>query len=143
MIYYPPILEKSVELANALYPSAFQELRTFHVSVLWNKNKLLSVGVNKKATHTRNLFNKKLNREGIDISSTKFQCSELCAFIGLGKQRYNIDFSRVTMVNIRLDYDGNISLASPCISCRSLILYLGLKKVYYTDNNKEFQIYKC
>lgn len=142
MIDSPPILHKSLELARALYPSAFQELRTFHVSVLWNKNKLLSVGVNRRSTHPRNLKNKKFNRKGHDISQMKFRCSEFESFIGLGKQRYTLDFSKCTMVNIRINKENQISLSQPCNSCENLIQWLGLRRVFFTNNEGNFELYK-
>lgn len=142
MIDQPPILQKSLELARALYPSAFQELRTFHVSVLWNKNRLLSVGVNRRSTHPRNLINKKFNREGLDISSEKLTCAEMAAFLGLGKQRYNLDFSKVIMVNLRYDRNYRLSMSKCCSSCQNLVKFLGLKRVYYTDDQGKFQLDK-
>jgi len=137
----PPILAKSLELARALYPSAFQDMRTFHVSVLWNKNRLLSVGVNRKSTHPRNLINKKFSEEGEDISHSKFQCAEFCAFTGLGKQRYTLDFSKCIMVNLRFDRNYRISLSRPCESCESLLRWLNLKRVYFTNSEGNFELY--
>lgn len=137
----PPILQKSLELARALYPSAFQELRTFHVSVLWNKNRLLSVGVNKNKTHSRNLRNKKHNREGINISNEKLYCSELACLFSLGKQRYTLDFSKCVLVNIRMDRNGRVALSRPCESCGNLLKYTSPRRVYFTNNEGKFEQY--
>lgn len=138
----PPILDKSLELARALCPQPEEfDLRTWHFTAIWLKNRLLSVGINKKRTHPRNLLNKKFNREGLDISGEKYSCSEIIAWLKLGKRRNTIDLNKCIMVNIRVDRNGNIGLSRPCKSCESLLQYIQPKKVYFTNEKSTFELY--
>ena len=136
------ILNKTLELARALYPTEERAVRNFHVSAIWRRNQLLSVGVNNGKTHTRNARNPKHNREGIDISSEKFSCSEIVAMLKLGKMRYTLDFSKCILVNARITRENKIGNSRCCESCRSLVNFLGFKRVYYTNNAGEFEEYK-
>jgi hypothetical protein len=122
--------KKLKELALAMRPDKMEQ--NFHVSFISYKGRVVSVGVNNKKTHPLNLKNPKINREGLDISECKFTCSELNAFVKL-KNLTNVPFNKCTLVNIRILRNGKFGYAAPCQSCRSLISYLSIRKVYYTD----------
>jgi deoxycytidylate deaminase len=120
------------DMALALMPP--NPGQNFHVSFILHKNRVVAVGVNNKKTHPTNLKNPKFGKEGTNVSSYKYTCSELNAFVKL-KNLTNVPFHRCTLVNFRVLRNGDLGLALPCQSCRSLISYLNLKNVLYTDHD--------
>lgn len=47
----------------------------------------------------------------------------------------NIDFSRVKIYVSRTNYYGDFACCRPCSACEYAIRELGIKYIYYTDNN--------
>lgn len=131
-------LKKALDLTKSVQRTP--NCRNFHVSIIFDKKKVLAIGVNNKKTHPRNLKNPKATPEGVDVSREKYSCSELNAFIKL-KNKSNIKFSKCTLLNVRLLRDGSFGNAKPCQSCESLIRYLGFKEVYFTNENGEIVKY--
>lgn len=128
--------DKLTEIAYALCDFSRHDLRTFHVSFLMRRSKILSIGINKRRNHTINLRNRKHNRSGIDISDAKFQCSE---YRTLKKSKVqNIDYPKCDLINIRINRGNQLCLACPCESCLSLINHFSIKNVYYTDEFGKF-----
>lgn len=132
-------LIKLVELSRALKPVSFN-MRTFHTSFILNKNRVVAIGINQRKTNPANLFNPKYNREGKNISSEKFTCSEYGAFQKL--KRTNIDAKKCILVNIRIDRNDRLANSCPCQSCQSLLSWLRFKKVIYSTDNGEFANYE-
>lgn len=128
------IFEKSVEIASAMYPNDFGDRRCFHVSFLYNKNKLICCAENSAKTSPRNRYNSKWDL-GI-----KGMCSELRVFLMAKNKFENLDWARTTLVNIRIGKDGTIKNSRPCASCRSLIVgYLGMKKIFFSNDLGQFE----
>lgn len=132
------IAEKAIELGRALYPIDFskESRRCFHFSFLFKNNKLLCVGENAQKTHSRNRFNLK----EFDVS-LKHSCSELILFCR-AKKKLNVNWARATVVNLRIDRNGNIRNSKPCASCQNLIAYLGIKDLYYSMDDGSFEKYE-
>lgn len=133
-------LNKLTEIAFALYDPN-HSIRSFHVSFLLRRNKILSIGVNKNSTHPTNLKNRKFNRDGRDISSEKLCCSE---FICLKKSKsQNINYHKCRMVNIRITRENKLGMSAPCESCLSLIRHfqIPLQNIYFTDDSGGFTKY--
>ncbi len=135
----PKLFDKSIELARALYQKDF-ELRTQHFSFIFYKNRIITVGQNNNKTNPINKKNPKFNREGFDITDQKKTCSELTALREL-KNKTNIAFNKVKMVNVRIGQKGIIMNSRPCFSCSSLLKHFGPKEIYYTNNNGIFEKY--
>lgn len=130
--------DKSIEIAFAL----FEKQRDFsqrcnHFSFIFLRNRLLTIARNTLKTHPINLYNPKYGLSGADITYTKGSCSELNAFIKI-RNLTNIPFNKLTLINIRINNNGDLALAAPCSSCSSLIKYLSPKEVFYTNNFGEF-----
>lgn len=131
--------EKSKEISFAL----FEKERDFsqrcnHFSFVFYKNRLISIARNSYKTHPINLYNPKYGTSGANISSSKGSCSELNAFIKI-RNLTNIPFNKLTLINIRINNNGEIALARPCSSCFSLIQWLSPKEVFYSTNLGEFE----
>lgn len=126
------ILKRSQEIAEALYGQHNHE-KSKHWSFAWNKGKLLAVEENTKKTHPKNRFNVRnmpLYQKG--------RCSEL----NLALRLRGADWSKITIVNFRIGRDGEIRNSRPCCSCASLIQYLLPRRVYFTNENGEFEYYE-
>lgn len=130
--------ERLEEIAFALYDHE-HPLRTFHVSFILQRRKILSIGINNVKTHPVNLLNPKFDNQG-QVFSDKGTCSELNAISKLIRQtRVNTEIC--SLVNIRIDKNGKLNHSAPCLSCQSLIAHHGFKKVFFTNENGRFQNY--
>jgi hypothetical protein len=109
----------------------------FHVSFIVSKGKILSIGLNNTRTHPTNLLNKKIGRDGNNISASKGICSEFSALKKV-KNTMNIPFHKTTMVNIRIKRNKQFGLSKPCQSCQSLLKFFGLADVIWTDDSGSF-----
>ena len=47
--------------------------------------------------------------------------------------------SGVSMLIVRTNANGNISMAKPCEMCMSMIKHVGIKTIYYTNYESEIQ----
>ena len=118
-------LQKSLEIAAALWSPRGNnlEMRCFHVSVVFYKNRILAIGRNKAKSHPLNIRNIPLSKHGntyyLNIKKT---CSELSACQIL-KNKTNILTKNCILVNVRIDQNGNIRNSRPCPSCSNLLNY--------------------
>lgn len=132
------ILTRSLEIARALAPTDFkkEERRCFHFSFIWKNSSLITIGQNNLKTNAKNRFNLKEN-----WILNKKTCSELAAFTKI-KSTFNIDmWRRLSMVNVRIDRNGEIRNSHPCPACRNLIAYINPSSVWFTNNLGEFEQY--
>ena len=130
-----------ITLSNGLVPPVEEwKTRTANFSYALYGNKIISYGINCAKTHPTNLRNRKINKNGIDYSDRGYSCSELIC-LNRVKRKTNIDFNKIILVNIRLDRNNTVRNSRPCKSCSGIINFLKPKRVYYTDDNGEFQIY--
>lgn len=113
-------------------------IRCRHFSFILNKKRIVAIGYNQQKTHPTNLKNRKVSTTtGEDFSHQKHTCSEFNAIIKL-KNLTNINTKRCTLVNMRFDRNKKLALASPCMSCVSLLKYHEFKRIIWTDSNGEY-----
>ncbi len=113
-------------------------IRCRHFSFILNKKRVVAIGSNQQKTHPTNLKNRKVSViTGEDFSDQKHVCSEFNAIIKL-KNLTNIDTKKCTLVSLRYDRNRKLALASPCMSCVSLLKYHEFKKVIWTNNKGEY-----
>jgi hypothetical protein len=130
--------KKSIETALALFePDYASRCQVF--SFCYLKGRLLAVGRNSKKTHPLNLVNV-LRFDTGEIHRDKGCCAELSVALKI-KKTTNTPFSKITIINVRLDKNKNIKMSRPCNSCNSLISYLKPKNVFYTNNSGQFEEY--
>lgn len=131
--------EKYVEIFRAISPSMKEwEMRNLHITFAIYKNKLIAAEFNKKKTHTINLKNRKINELGKDISNTKYTCSEWRT-LRYVKNKTNIPFGKIILINMRLDRNNRVCFSGPCMSCLNLIRFCSPKAVYYSNDMGEFK----
>lgn len=119
---------KSLEMSFAMYDSNFP-LRCQHFSFIFYKNTLVSVGKNSPKTTPINILNQPLNRS--HIIHYKGSCAEWNSINKL-KNLTNIPFNKCILINTRINRNGEIAYAKPCLWCRNLLIFIDLKSVYYT-----------
>jgi hypothetical protein len=114
-------------------------LRCRHFSFVIYKNRIITIGLNKRKTHPTNLRNRKISYiTGEDYSQYKTICSEFNAIIKL-KKKTNIETKRCTLVNLRYDKKGNLAIAKPCMSCMNLLKNFEFKRVIWSNNDGNYE----
>lgn len=125
------IFKKCTEISYALLKK-HGDYRCKHFSFIFNKNRLLSIGINNpNKTHPKNLEIGFYNRKGEDISHTIGVHSELSAILKLGEE----DCSKFLIVNTRINRNHKLDLSKPCDGCTSLLEQLNFKKVYFSTTS--------
>jgi deoxycytidylate deaminase len=125
------VVNRYIEIARALKPR-HQSGRSFHLTCIFDKSKLLAMGFNNYAKeHPRHKFGVySATKPGSNYVSGIH--SEISSIIRLGEE----DCSRYTFLNIRLDNNNNPALAKPCPNCfRVLRNQVGFKRIYYTTSD--------
>jgi deoxycytidylate deaminase len=124
------VIDKYISLAKAMMPIDLPA-RCYHVSFATYKGKIISIGFNSAKTNPINLKNRKKNSCGKDYSEQKMTCSELSCLKKV-KNKTNIPFNKITLINVRIDRNGDVRCSKPCESCEKLIDFLGIKRILYT-----------
>lgn len=129
---------KYIEISKTLMPES-HDFKTFHATFIVKKNKIQKIGINSRKTHPRNLRYDYISREdGTDISRLVEVHSELSAVLKYGRE----DCSDCIFINVRIDKNGNPTIAKPCHGCSDLLTKVGYKKVFYTNKLGEFEEWK-
>lgn len=122
---------KSVELAQALFNPAKHAPRCFVASFGFYKNRIIGIGINSLKSHPANLRNPLYCRRTGDLIDKQSCCAELSLFLKI-KNTTNIDFDKISIINVRLTRDGKIGNSKCCNSCSSLIKYCQPKNLFYS-----------
>lgn len=130
---------KLIEISRALYTPK-HEVRTFHVSFLLYKSRILSIGINSLKTTPINILNNKYFRTNNGIIHNKGICSEWASLNKL-KNTSNIRFNKLSLINVRIGRDGLIKNSKPCSFCESLCQFFNIKEIYFTNDKGEFEKY--
>lgn len=112
--------------------------KTFHTTFILKKNRIQKIGINIQKTHPANLRYKYYGKDGEDIRSMVGVHSELSAILKYGKE----DCSDCVIVNVRIDKNGNATMAKPCKGCQDLLRQIKFKKLYYTNADGDFEEWK-
>lgn len=92
-----------------------------HVSLVYHKNRIVSIGRNYFKTHPKA---KKLGYLYNEMHS------ELDAYRKVPKY---LKDKKLTLVNVRMNAQGNLRMSRPCSVCTSWCVEV-FDKIYYTDN---------
>ena len=128
------ILTKSHSIAKSLLPTAMDgregKNKFFHFCFGFHKNKLIAIGQNDpEKTHTRAY---KLRRRFNQNADYPFIHAEIDMLSKLWGKVY-ID-SRLKVVVIRLNKQGELRNSKPCKRCASIINALGINKVWWSTD---------
>ena len=92
-----------------------------HISLIFNKNRLVSVGANYFKTHPKA---KKLGYLYNEMHS------ELDAYRKVPKYMKS---KKLTLINVRMNADGELRMSRPCEVCSGWCIEV-FDRIYYTDN---------
>jgi len=128
---------KMIEISYALAGSRGYRQRCKHFSFIFNKNKLISIGINSPKTHPINLKYNYLNKQKHKISHIVGTHSEMSAVIKLGIESCE---ENLVMINTRINRKNEIDYSRPCNGCMEMLRELNFSKVYYTNKDKKFEL---
>ena len=128
---------KYIEITRALMSEGFST-RTFHTTFIVKKNRIQKIGINANKTHPANLKYDYYSKNGIDLRSMVGVHSELSAILKYGKE----DCSDCTFVNVRIDRKGQTTMSKPCRGCQDLLMQVGFKRLYFSNDMGEFEQWK-
>lgn len=131
------ILDKIKEIAFAFDKNLFPG-RNLHLSFLIYKGRIISIGQNSKKTHPMNLKNRKISKDGVDISGIRGTCSELSSLKQLVRLT-NIPSTKCQMINIRINKNNEIRMSRPCYSCLRLLAFYDITDVCYSNEKGGFE----
>lgn len=132
--------KKIVEISQALAGKYPYEKRCKHFTFIYEKNKLISIGINSPKTHPKNLKFNYINKQNHKISEIIGTHSEMNAVIKLPPKN---EFQNLTLINTRINRNGELDYCKPCNGCTDMIFRLGINKVFYVNKNKKFEILEC
>lgn len=121
-------MKRCIEIAKALY-DPLHPIRTFHVSFIVHKRKIITIGLNKQKTDPKNL---------IHAPFEKGVCSERDAITKF-LNKSSIDINQCRLINVRVDRNQKINFSKPCKTCQNLLMQYNFKEVLFTDKGGEFK----
>lgn len=133
------IFNKCIELANALFEPNY-EARCQVFSFGFYGNCLLAVGRNKIKTHTWNVRNPLVFKNTGEIYKNKGICAECHLFLQI-KNKTNIPYKEIKVINVRITKDRTIKNSRPCSSCSNWLKVLQPKFLYFTNDLGIFERY--
>ena len=114
------VLKKIEEIGFALTPKNRRDSKFFHVAVIFQRNKILSIGQNSFKTHP--VARKYGHRNSV-------LHAEVAAIIRHGLD----DCSGLNLAVLRVNRNNELAISKPCVHCQSIIDNVGFKKVFYTN----------
>lgn len=130
-------INRSVEIAYALKPK-YATGRSFHVTVVFEKNKIISIGRNNYLkTHPKayKYMKKEVVNESDYLPSIH---SELSAVLKLGEE----DCSDYSFINVRVDNNDRLNNSRPCSGCIELLKQVGFNNFLYSNEKGVFVPYE-
>lgn len=128
-------LDRYIRISKAIRPAHYNEVRFFHTTFILNKSQIVSCGINKFKTHSKNVaYNTYISREGVNISDKINLHAELVAILALGRE----DCSDLTFLNVRLNIQGQVRYSAPCAGCMGILNQVGFRRIYYSQSDGTF-----
>lgn len=112
--------------------------RCRHFSFVFDGPKLVSVGLNNRKTHPRNLLYSYVGRDEVEISSFVGTHSEMSAVLRIGRENCR----GLKMVNLRINRRGEFDHSRPCRGCLDMMRSLEFNEVFYTEMDGSFSCMK-
>jgi hypothetical protein len=122
-------ITKAVDIAWALRGRGLQTGRQFHVTVIFHRSRLVSIGYNNYLkSHPAKRFGPFKPFKSKTPNYHPSLHSEISAICKLGVD----DTSAFTFINIRIDNNGNLNNAKPCPNCLAVMNKLGFRNIFYS-----------
>jgi deoxycytidylate deaminase len=129
----PRNLSRSIETSFAFLGRSAPQQRCRHFSFIFDRGKLVSMGLNSYKTHPKNLKYNYVNRQNDNISSFIGTHSELNAVVKFGDSCKGL-----TMVNTRINRNNRLDFSCPCKGCLDMLVKMGFKDIFYTTKSEKF-----
>jgi hypothetical protein len=99
-----------------------------HLSFLCVRSKIFASGMNEKWKSDRlaNRFNYRFNAVHSELKCLKPHL------------RFIDNFDKFTLVNVRINRNGEIMFAKPCNTCINMLDFFGVRNVFYSVNETDF-----
>lgn len=128
--------DRLVEVAKAMKLKE-QTGNSFHVSFVLKKSKVVAIGVNSYVKRNPICLEYKPTKSSAKLG--KYIASIHSEIDATAKVKYN-DFDNYTLVNIRINNNGNVANSCPCPNCFKQILKMPyVKRVFYSNDEGNFQ----
>ena len=128
------IFSKVKEVSFALLQDHPSSHRCRHFSFIVDGSRIIKIGFNRSKTHPRNLKYHYYNKKGEFMADQVGVHSEMDAVIKLGWS----DCSGLTIINTRIDRNGDLAMSKPCIGCTHMLTQLNFDSIYYYDASHHF-----
>lgn len=124
-----------VDIAKAL-KLTHQTGRCFHCSLAIKQKKIICIGIN-NYQKTGIICHQYIKRKSeVNFNNCLHSEADL-----ISKMKRVVDFSQYTIVNIRIDNNGKITNAHPCINCSAWLRRINFKKLYFSTDYNNFEIF--
>jgi len=133
---YSMNIDRVIELSFALAGKYPYNKRCRHFSFIFERNRLISIGVNNPKTHPLNLKYNYVGKKQGKINDVVGTHSEMSAVIKTGQE----NCKGLTIVNTRVNRNNQLDYSYPCNGCWDMIKTLGFKKLLYTTKEQKFEI---
>ena len=111
----------------------FQNGRHFHATIAVKGGNIIAIGHNDyQKEHPRKVYGNYIPKNGNKASYRACLHSEIAC---LKQIQHRDDLHKVTLINIRIDNNGNLANAKPCINCKRVLKNFKFKRIYYTIDN--------
>lgn len=128
-------IKKAVEISYAFVGKHRAHKRCRHFSFIFDRGKLLVMGVNSYKTHPLNMKFNYINKQKDKIGSIVGTHSEMNAVVKMGFK----NCEDLIMINTRINRNDRLDLSCPCNGCRDMMLKLGFSKVFFSTKNGNFE----
>ncbi len=130
----PNIVGKSEKIARAMFPAKYEtreNYQAFHWCFAWKRNRMLAVGQNHVIQPDAAALRFAVrfgNQEQIEYPYLHAEIDMIDQLWG----KYYID-SKMKVVVIRLNKDGELCNSKPCPSCHNSLSMLGVSRIWYSN----------
>ena len=128
-------MDKVIEISFALAGKYPYKKRCRHFSFIFERNRLVSIGINNPKTHPMNLKYNYIGKKENKINEVIGTHSELSAVIKIGFE----NCKGLTIVNTRINRNNQLDYSYPCNGCCDMIKRMGFKKLIYTTKQQNFE----
>jgi hypothetical protein len=127
-------ISKIIEIARIIQPNV-QNGKNFHVSAAFKKRKIIGFAWNDYSEpNLAHVFGEYLpTRNGENYQAGRHSETQLIKKLGFSMHD-------LTIVNVRIDKNGQPMMAKPCINCQKQLDKFGYKRIYYTIADSEYGV---
>ena len=122
----PTLLNKLPQIARSLIPRVNfpEDIRTRHFAFLFKGRRIINIGWNSFKSNPR------VTRLGYPVF-TKGLHAEMHTLLYSGQK----SFKGLSLAVLRINWNDKIDISKPCPTCSKILNNIGLRSIYYTDEN--------